>query len=525
MNTTGYYDDLAANLQQAFNKHYFDALVVVIAATAFICYNLFTYVAKGLKLPPGPPRSLIFGNMYDIPVAEEWKTYTKWTKKFGDIVYLRVFGTKMLLLGSYQVAHELLDKRSAIYSDRPIIPPMMDLAGFSNSVTVMGNNADYRVRRRLFEQHFRYSFVHNHQPVQIRETHKLLRKYLKSPDTFLDDTKHTIGAIILDIVYGYRVTSDRDPWVETGERLGATFVKLIQPGVWAVNALPVLRYAPTWFPFTEWKVFALTCAAHLKNQVHGQFNMVKTAMREGTANPSMVLRYLEENENGADIPEKAIMEMASDAYGAGVETTLTLVHGFLLQMTKNRDVQRKAQEELDRVCPDRLPIFDDRKKLPYIEAIGMEVGRWHPGAPQGIPHRLEKDDSFEGKFLPKGSIIVPNIWAMCHDEEIYKYPDVFDPDRFMKGDSIDTSVRDPRQMIFGFGRRQCPGRPLAEAQFFYTMASVLKAFDILPPLDTEGREVVPPDVYRSGIVSLPLPFSCRIIPRSSEMAELVRQTE
>lgn len=43
--------------------------------------------------------------------------------------------------------------------------------------------------------------------------------------------------------------------------------------------------------------------------------------------------------------------------------------------------------------------------------------------------------------------------AMCHDEEIYKSPDVFDPDRFMKGDSIDTSVRDPRQMIFGFGRR------------------------------------------------------------------------
>ena len=37
----------------------------------------------------------------------------------GDIVYLTVFGQPILLLGSYRAAHELLEKRSANYSDRP----------------------------------------------------------------------------------------------------------------------------------------------------------------------------------------------------------------------------------------------------------------------------------------------------------------------------------------------------------------------------------------------------------------------
>ncbi|KAE9394946.1 cytochrome P450 [Gymnopus androsaceus JB14] len=526
-NFTTYLDHVAVGLQNAFyNRFYFDILVVgfTIAATMLIRYS--TSQVNGLKLPPGPTPSFFVGNMHDIPVAQEWNTFTKWSKQFGDIVYLRVLGTKMLLLGSYRVANELLVKRGTIYSDRPITPPMLEMGGFGTSLTVMGNNADYRLRRRLFEQHLRYSVVDRHQPIQIRETQKLLRKYLEAPDNWFDDTKYTVGAIILDIVYGYRVTSERDPWVEVGEQSGRYFQICAKPGAWAVDVLPFLRYVPTWLPFTEWKVFALESSAN-RNSTKGMFEMVQAAMKEGTASPSMVLRYLEENKNGANIPEEAIMDAASDAYGAGVETTLSFIYGFLLQMTKHRSIQRKAQDELDRVCPDRLPTFDDRKSLHYIEAIGMEVGRWHPGVPQGIAHRLEKDDSFEGKFLPKGSLIIPNIWRMCHDEETYKSPDIFNPDRFInvEGDGLDISVLDPRQMIFGFGRRQCPGRPFAEAQFFYTMALILKVFDVLPPLDTQGKEVIQPDVYRSGVVSLPLSFSCRIIPRSNDMAELIRRTE
>ncbi|KAH7877875.1 cytochrome P450 [Lentinula edodes] len=525
--TASQFDPVVDSVQRLFsNRTYLDLFVVgfTIAITALIRY---ASASNGLKLPPGPAPSFIVGNMNDIPVYEEWHTLNQWAKRFGEIVYLRVFGTKMLVIGSYRVANELLDKRGAIYSDRPITPPMMEMAGFANSLTVMGNNADYRLRRRLFEQHFRYSVIDRHQPTQIRETHKLLRKYIEAPENWLLDTKYTIGAIILDIVYGYRVTSDRDEWVEIGERAGTNFQRSVKPGAWAVDVLPFLRYVPTWFPFTGWKTFALDSTERRKIQVDGAFELVKKAMKEGTAHPSMVSRYLEENENGGDIPEVAIMDMASDAYGGGVETTLSSIYGFLLQMTKHRSIQQKAQAELDRVCPDRLPTFDDRKNLPYIEAIAIEVGRWHPGVPQGIAHRLEKDDEFEGQFLPKGSLVIPNIWGMCHDEGTYKSADVFDPDRFMNaaGDAINTSIHDPRQMVFGFGRRQCPGRAFAESQLFFTMALILKVFNVLPPLDAEGKEIMQPDAYRSGIVSVPKPFSCRIVPRSNAMAELVRQTE
>ena len=74
------------------------------------------------------------------------------------------------------------------------------------------------------------------------------------------------------------------------------------------------------------------------------------------------------------------------------------------------DVQRAAQEEIDRVCPDRLVTFLDRKNLPYTESVLMEVARYHTIVPTGVAHRLDKEDIFEGQRIPKGSIIIPNIW-------------------------------------------------------------------------------------------------------------------
>jgi hypothetical protein len=50
------------------------------------------------------------------------------------------------------------------------------------------------------------------------------------------------------------------------------------------------------------------------------------------------------------------------------------------------EVQKRAQEELDSVSgPNKLPTFEDRPNLPYIDAVVKESLRWHPVAPMGIP--------------------------------------------------------------------------------------------------------------------------------------------
>lgn len=80
-------------------------------------------------------------------------------------------------------------------------------------------------------------------------------------------------------------------------------------------------------------------------------------------------------------------------------------------MTLNPSVQKKAKEEIDRVIgTSRLPDLSDQNNLPYINAVVQEVFRWHPVTPLSVSHASSEEDIFNGYLIPKGAIIVPNVW-------------------------------------------------------------------------------------------------------------------
>ncbi|MBE3044778.1 cytochrome P450 [Candidatus Bathyarchaeota archaeon] len=74
---------------------------------------------------------------------------------------------------------------------------------------------------------------------------------------------------------------------------------------------------------------------------------------------------------------------------------------------------------------------------------------------------------YEGMLIPKGAYIIPNVWWFLHDPEAYPRPEVFDPERFM----APRNEPDP-SVSFGFGRRVCPGRYLADSNLFINIARV-----------------------------------------------------
>jgi hypothetical protein len=113
----------------------------------------------------------------------------------------------------------------------------------------------------------------------------------------------------------------------------------------------------------------------------------------GTAKPSFTASLVEEASYRADSPpdeEDIICGAGSDTvhvmYSHLTVTyihqpyflkTVSALHTFMLAMVLYPDVQVKAQAELDNVLgPDRLPEFEDRENLPYINAICLETLRW-----------------------------------------------------------------------------------------------------------------------------------------------------
>ncbi|KAF8508457.1 cytochrome P450 [Hysterangium stoloniferum] len=118
----------------------------------FIEYQLFLLL-PGLKLPPGPRGDFVIGNLRDVPSHNEWETYSKWHDKYGkcDLVYLNFLGNSLLYVNSTEMAYELFDKRSAIYSDRPTIP-MADLVGWSWAVSLMPYGGRWRQHRYVLHR-------------------------------------------------------------------------------------------------------------------------------------------------------------------------------------------------------------------------------------------------------------------------------------------------------------------------------------------------------------------------------------
>ncbi len=125
-----------------------------------------------------------------------------------------------------------------------------------------------------------------------------------------------------------------------------------------------------------------------------------------------------------------------------------------MAMVCSPEVQAKAREELDTVVGStRLPTVEDRDSLPYITAIAKESMRWQSIAPLGIPHRSLEDDEFKGYFIPKGSVVIANLYAFSRNERVYPGPESFSPERFLKDGKIDPDVQDPSSFVFGYGRR------------------------------------------------------------------------
>ena len=195
---------------------------------------------------------------------------------------------------------------------------------------------------------------------------------------------------------------------------------------------------------------------------------------------------------------------------------------FFLAMTVYPEVQRKAREEIDRVIGiHRLPTLADRDSLPYIEAVAKEAFRWHPIAPMGVPHVASRDDVLGEYLIPKGAMMIQNIWWFTHDPEVYPDPMRFNPDRYL----VDPPPPSPTNYIFGFGRRICPGRLLAESSVWLIVARSLAALEIKKPLDGNGHEIEPNVEFAAGVLSHPAPFQASITPRSPQHEELIRAVE
>lgn len=502
------------------------------SSTAFIL-ALYFYLKRSderslskLPLPPGPKGAPLIGNLKDMPTTFEWQTYHKWSKEFNtDILRLSVAGTTLIVLDTSEAATELLEKKSSIYSGRARMPMINELMGWNFNFGFMQYGDRWRKHRRIMHQTFHPSAARQFRPHSLKASRNLIRRFLDNPDDIIGNLRHMAGETIMSVAYGLDVQPQNDPYIATAEQGVHPLVVAAVPGAFLVDTLPFLKFVPEWIPGAGFQTKAREWKKLARRMVEVPYKAAKQRIATGTAPPSFTSFSLQKMESGTRddaYQEDIIQGTAGTLYAAGSDTTVSAIASCILGLLDKPDVLKQAQAELDAVVkPGHLPDFDDEESLPFITAIVKETLRWRDVVPIAIPRLLDYDDEYKGYHIPAGSIIIPNAWAMLHNEEVYPDPFTFNPDRFMKDGKIDKSVRDPAHACFGFGRRICPGRYMAFSAVWIAIASLIYVFDFEKAVDEDGNIIEPSHEYISALVVMPKPYKCSIKPRSKAAETLI----
>ncbi|KAF8897192.1 cytochrome P450 [Infundibulicybe gibba] len=497
-------------------------LDLCLATLGLFIIRRFIRSRSTVPLPPGPKGLPLVGNILDMPSEKEWLTFAKWGDTWGDLCSVTILGQPLIIINSAQVASEMLDKKSSIYSDRPILQMGGELVGWKNTLALLPYGDRFRRFRRLFHTLIgSHSIMKQFIPVEEFETRRFLRRLLTKPEDLASHIRWTAGSIILRISHGYDVKEKDDPFIELAEKATEQFSLSTIPGGFLVDVIPALRHIPKWFPGAGFRRTAIAWASTLVEMVDQPYNFVKQQMAAGIAPGSFTSNYLEGRHLTAE-EEHDLKWSAASLYSGGADTTVSAIYSFFLAITLFPEVAKKAQAEIDAVVGnDRLPTFADRAQLPCATPSNA---RRHPR-----------------RFLDsKGSLIIANIWKITHDPKTYNDPLKFNPDRFIPADGK-AAEPDPRAFTFGFGRRLvpspniaaswlihyvsiCPGLHMADASVFISCVMSLAVFDVSKYVEN-GVVVEPINDKTTGTISHPKPFKCCIQPRSEKAVALIQAEE
>nr|CAD7437819.1 unnamed protein product [Timema bartmani] len=222
-------------------------------------------------------------------------------------------------------------------------------------------------------------------------------------------------------------------------------------------------------------------------------------------------------------PEDQLLMIGIDMVFPTASTLPSMITFIILLLTQHPKIQEKVQNEIDIVVGrHRLPTLDDRAKLPYMEAVIREALRKVTIIPLSVVKKCTEDTYFQGYFIPKDTMVVPNLWAAHMDPEFWGDPENFRPDRFLDEQGLkkdltlafggDVVLKKFLSYPYGHvpGKRVCAGETFSRHLMFLFLSGLLQNFTFAAPEDSPLPDL---DDLVNGITLGVKDFWIKVVPR------------
>jgi cytochrome P450 len=188
-------------------------------------------------------------------------------------------------------------------------------------------------------------------------------------------------------------------------------------------------------------------------------------------------------------------------FAAGTDTSSLVLELAMAELMRNPQQMAKLQEEVRKHTPEGQETVEeeDLGSMPYLKAVVKETLRLHPPAPLLLPRLSMADCIVHGYYVPSGTRVIVNTWALGRDPASWEKPEEFMPERFVEGGSaagVDFKGNHFQFLSFGAGRRICrPGLNFGMATVEIMLANLMYCFDWQLPVGMEEKDVDMTEVF------------------------------
>ncbi|XP_035472854.1 cytochrome P450 2K1 isoform X1 [Scophthalmus maximus] len=461
--------------------------------------------------PPGPRPLPLLGNLLQLDLEKPFYSFLELSKKYGSVFTVYLGSKRVVVLAGYKTVKEALVNHADEFGERDALQILKDKS--EGHGVLWSNGESWKEMRRFALTNLR-DFGMGKRACEdkiLEECDFLIDVFKKFKGEAFDTTQpmnYAVSNIICAMVYGNRFEYDDPEFTSMVDRANRNIQIAGSPSAQIYNLFP-------WFGkfLTRNKEFrnAFDATAEQNQQLFRSLKeTLNPQMCRGFVDAFLVRKQnLEESGNSnSHFHEKNLLMTVNNLFAAGTDTTATTLRWALLLMAKYPKIQDQVKEELSRVIGSRPVQVEDRRNLPFVDAVIHETQRLANIVPMALPHKTSQDVTFQGHFLKKGTTVYPLLTSVLYDESEWEKPHSFYPAHFLDEDG--KFVKRDAFMPFSAGRRVCLGESLARMELFIFFTTLLQQFRFTPApgVSEDDLDLTP----RVGLTLNPSPHKLCAVP-------------
>ncbi|XWS16782.1 hypothetical protein CRYUN_Cryun33cG0008600 [Craigia yunnanensis] len=448
------------------------------------------------KLPPGPPKLPIIGNLHQLSVLPH-RSLQQLSKKYGPVVLLQLGSVPALFVSSAETAREVLKTYDLECCSRPVLAATGRLSYNYLDVAFTPYGKYWREMRKIcILELFSAKRVQSFRFIREEEVALMIASICQSsssgnPVNLYQKLKSLTTEITCRVAFG------RSTFGDVGFNV-QKFQELIHEAMGIMGSFSAYDI----FPCVGWIIDRITGMHGRLERIFHDLDIFYQKViddhlsfgRQKQEDEGIVDAFLKIKKNQGDssalqITHDHIKAILMNIFLAGVETAVAVVGWAMAELIRNPRVMTKAQEEIRNYVGKKGKVSEsDIDQLQYLKLVVKEALRLHPPGTLLIPRESNAKININGYNIHPGTRIHVNVWAIGRDPESWENPEQFFPERFMDS-SINFKGQHFEFLPFGAGRRACPGMNMGMLMVELALASLLYHFDWKLPNEMEAKDL------------------------------------